>query len=578
MDLPALRRGTHELALGGDAAVGSPAISIEVGNSVPVIRAPARVEIAEEETSVIGLDLSDFDQDPLRVWVAGLPPGARWDEQSRRITFRPTFIQGGRSYRVQVTASDGLAQAEASLELVVDDTIHPEDPVVVRRQAGNGWSVVTLRQKTDAFLDSPGYAGRSFEAELVVPSAASAEAPMPVQVRLHAFDADAPGPAVGSSKEFRLYPHDPMNTYWWGYSELLPGAGPEGGRVQPYTARRVMHLLDYVLRTYPGADPERVWLNGGSMGGAGALAIGLLYARHFSFVKATAAQTVPRHHRPSRMKTLSELWGTPEQGLEGGDGVGIWDWLDLTRVLSTQAEARDQFLAVWHGKDDTTILFSAAVKPSPLTAHSFLQTLQQEHIGHLALWDEGGHTRPDPVLGDWFGTWDPGKDLRRDQAFPAFTRCSIDRDPGDGSGNGKRSWDAENGYAGKVSVAGDTGWSGEIAGGINRSARWDPTKIVDTPERLELPLRAEDGPGGPSPRPGYPTTGDRLDGSLPLQVDVTPRRTQSFRCLPGERVRWSFGEASGEVQAAADGSVTVPGLSLTEQWTTLVLERAPLER
>jgi hypothetical protein len=55
-------------------------------------------------------------------------------------------------------------------------------------------------------------------------------------------------------------------------------------------------------------------------------------------------------------------------------------------------------------------------------------------------------------------------------------------------------------------------------------------------------------------------------------VDVTPRRVQRFQCLPGERIRWSFGKARGTVTAAADGSVTVPRLRLDEAWTSLVLE------
>ncbi|HEY3445981.1 MAG TPA: IPT/TIG domain-containing protein [Myxococcales bacterium] len=575
VELPGLSRGRHELALSG-AVADAPGLALEVGNSTPVIRDPGRREVAEEESLLVALEVSDFDRDPLRVSVEGLPPGASWDERARTISFRPTFIQGGRTYRVRVTATDGQSEVESNLELAVADTFTSPGPEVVRTAVGKGWTLLTLRQRTDAFLDSPGNAGRTFDAYLVVPDAATAGAPLPVQVRLHAFEAAGPGPAEGSPNEFRLYPHDPMDSYWWGYSELLPESGPAGGAVRPYTARRVLQLIEWVLRTYPGADPERVWLSGGSMGAAGALSVGLLYARHFSFVRATAGQTVPRHHRPSRIETLSKLWGTPEQGLEGGAGLGVWDWLDLTRVLRDGQEGRDQFVAVWHGKDDTTILFSAAVTPSPLTGRSFLKTLQQEHVGHLALWDEGGHTQSDPVLGKWFETWDPGELLRRDQVFPAFSGCSLDRDPGDGRGNGRRPWDPESGYAGKVSVAGDTGWAGDLAGGINRSLRWDPGKIVDTRDRLELPLRVEDGPGGPSPKPGYPTTGDRLDGSPPVQVDVTPRRAQAFRCMPGEPVSWSFGSAAGRVLAGADGSVTVPGLLLTTSWATLVLERAPL--
>ena len=77
------------------------------------------------------------------------------------------------------------------------------------------------------------------------------------------------------------------------------------------------------------------------------------------------------------------------------------------------------------------------------------------------------------------------------------------------------------------------------------------------PRRFVLPLRAVLGPGVTD---------------TPV-VDVTPRRVQRFRCLPGERIRWSFGTARGTVTAASDGSVTVPRLRLGGDWLPLVLER-----
>ena len=146
--------------------------------------------------------------------------------------------------------------------------------------------------------------------------------------------------------------------------------------------------------------------------------------------------------------------------------------------------------------------------------------------------------------------------LRRDLAFPAFSRSSWDGNPGNG-GNGRQPWRNDSGYAGDPKVAGDTGWDGDVAGMLNRSLRWDTRQLVDTHGRFALPLRAVVGPGV-------------TDSPV---VDVTPRRVQRFRCLPGERIRWTFGKASGTVTAAADGTVTVPRLRLGADWTQLVLER-----
>jgi hypothetical protein len=252
----------------------------------------------------------------------------------------------------------------------------------------------------------------------------------------------------------------------------------------------------------------------------------------------------------------------PEEEVPDADGLGVWSRLDMTRALRDEPGARSQFLFLEHGKDDPIIHFGSVVGPSSLTGESFYGMLQSQHIGHVAVWDEGGHVETDPWLGArwWDRGWNPRADaqtlLRRDLAFAAFSRSSWDGNPGTG-GNGRQPWRNDSGYAGDPKVAGDTGWDGDVAGILNRSLRWDTRQLVDTHGRFVLPLRAVIGPGVTE---------------APM-VDVTPRRVQRFRCLPGERIRWTFGDGSGTVTAASDGTVTVPRLRLGADWTQLVLER-----
>ena len=308
------------------------------------------------------------------------------------------------------------------------------------------------------------------------------------------------------------------------------------------------------------------------MGGAGAATFGLLRARHVAWVSATYGQWIPRNHRPSRLQQLSGLWGSPQANLGG-----VWDRMDLTRVLAESSEARDQALFLRHGKDDPIIHFGAVVHPSPRTGRSVYQALQHHRVGHVAVWDEGGHVREDPRLpaGWWSAGWNPIFDgtssLRRDASFPAFSACSLDRDPGDGLGDG-RPWDADAGYSGDPNVADDTGWTGQRAGARNRFCRWDATQAVDTLDQWSMPLRLASSGNGAASVAGDPTLGDTLPASS-ATVDVTPRRVQAFRCAPGEVVRWSFAGQSGSVTADLDGAVTVPGLTLTAQWETLTLSR-----
>jgi hypothetical protein len=539
------------------------------GNLPPEIEDPGRQSVDEDAWLHLALTVRDPDDDPLRVWALGLPPGASWDEPARTLHFRPDFIQGGRAWSVTIVADDGEHRRELAFEVAAVDTIRPPAPTVVETEDAGEFTRYQLLQTTDDYLDSPGYAGRGFEAYVTVPEGLAEGERVPVRVSLHGLA--APPPKSGTSREIRIGPHDPENTYWWGYGAALPGGVPDGVDVPDYTLRRVLHLLEWTLAQHPEADPTRVFTSGSSMGGAGSMYAGLFYARHFCLTDAALFQVIPRNHRAARIATLSEWWG--------GVDTPIWERLDATRLLLESAEARDQYLWVRHAKDDGTIQFGAAVLPSPVTGEAVYPLLQDLGVGHFVVWDEGGHGPADPLLGGgwWSDGYSPIHDdttfLRLDAAFPAFARSSADDDPGDGEGNGLQPWSDNAGFAGDVDVPGDTGWNGDIAGGVNRFLRWDAAAVVDTLDEFSLPLRVHAGPAGDPPAADYPTTGETWAGELPVRVDVTPRRVQAFRALPGERVAWSFGKASGEVVADAEGAITVPDLELGAEWQTLTLTR-----
>lgn len=530
------------------------------------------VTLDEGESLALSATLSR----PARLFALGLPPGARWDEAAATLSFTPDSIQGGRAWTVTLVATDGVTETQREVTLEVLDTITPPAPVVVSTETGAGWTRYRVVQTTDEWLDSPGNAGRGLAAILCVPTAATTADPAPVQVALHGIGA-SPSP-VCSTTTALLNPSDPDVSFWFGYATSLPDADP-AGEVLPYAQRRVLHLLEWALQQHPQLDPTRVSLSGYSMGGAGAVTLGVMRARHFNMVQSLHAQTVPLLHRPSREAQLAGLWGAIADALPGETGASVWEEQDLTAWLSESHEARRQFILYKHGKDDANVLFSTVLFPSPLTGVSWVQALQSQHIGHFLIWDEASHYALDPVLGPvwWTSGWDlatdPQASLRLQESFPAFSSYALDRDPGDGSGNGLRPYDDETAYAGDEAVAGDTGWTGDIAGTFNRGLRWDRGALVDELDRWSIPLRALDGPGGPPPVTGYPTTGDVPDGALPASVNVTLRRVSAFQTRPGEVVDWSFGAQTGEATADAFGEVTVEGLLITDEWQTLELLR-----
>jgi len=536
---------------------------------------PTRIVLEEYEQLDLALKVHYPKGKAPTFMATGLPPGASADLARGRITFQPDFIQGDHSWTVLLTASDGVRATSQAMTVQVKNSIRPPEPTILRVESFQNYHRYDVNQVTDDWLDSPGYAGRGFGAIVTVPIKAAHTHRVPVCVILHGYGG-TPGDD-GSATEIRIWPHDPYRTYWWGYASGLPEATT--GEVRDYTHRRVMHVLDWVLRTIPGADAERVYIKGASMGGAGALSLGLRYARHFAFVDSTIGQTIARNHRPSRIRQLSEHWGTPEQELAGPFGAeNVWDAQDMSLVLATNQVARQQYVRTHHGKDDPIIHFGAVVHPSPKTGMSWFRSIQALRIGHFSSWDEGGHGTPDPVLGDHWSdrNWDRMHDeityLRRDAAFPAFTNSSINGVSGV-TGNGKVAFDVESGFAADVDVPGDTGWNGDIAGTYNRFLRWDSRTLVDIVESFEIALWVAAGLEGAETPSGYPSIGSRFPGTLPVMVDVTPRRTRAFRCADGEAVAWSFGPLHGTSLCEQDGVPTIRSVPLTTTPTTLRLHR-----
>lgn len=491
-----------------------------------------------------------------RVDLEGLPPGAHWDPAQNTLHFRPDFTQGGQTWTVR-------QRGGPSLVIEVRDTVRPPVPQVLDSDPQPGYTRHRIVQTTDAFLDSPSLAGRKLEAYVTVPTQPG---PHPVRLQLHGFSPASQTLKFGSSSEMIVHPQDLANTYWWGYAERPLGGAAADTPVPNYTQRRALHLLEWALEHF-GGDPQRVHVEGASMGGAGAATLGLLSARHFAWVRSGVGQMIPRNHRPTRIAQLARFWGKPEQALTspGSEGRSVWDHMDLTRALHEDPEAGGQFLVLKHSKDDRIIHFGAVVQPSPLTNESFYTSLQSQRVGHVVAWDEGGHMSPDPALGPrwWHDAWDPSTDertyLRRDLAFPAFSASSADGKPGTGKSTDGRDWHPRAGYAGQVAVLGDSGWDGDRFGTYNRYLRWDSSAIVDGFDTFSVPLGLS----------------AEAQAAAPIRADVTLRRTQRFAPRPGEQLTFVLGQQRGNVHASGEGLVTIPGLWIGPKWELLKVDRSP---
>lgn len=322
-----------------------------------------------------------------------------------------------------------------------------------------------------------------------------------------------------------LAPNQTPFDWWTGYHEGSDvrnwGAATPNwkeGRIFPYTQNRLCSLVQWVLRRFR-CDPGRSFVAGNSMGGSGAAM--LAFRRPELFAWAASRVGVHRPHlSPTYAENYSMSYGPPEEHLLFEDGTMVWDYFDDVWFLKQYPWQETPFITVSNGRNDDDIGWKQAV--------DLARVLQETKRPHLFSWGMNGHRQSLMMPLSLQPSVMP-LDLRVDLSVPAFTRCSLDQDPGDGDPS-----------------------QGDPQGGMNLYLTWQTSDIVDRPNRWEISLSLVD--AAPQDQ---------------CVVDVTPRRLQVFATDPGTEFEWSNVGSDGLVQQGrvrADeyGLVTVERLQVTK--------------
>jgi len=148
-----------------------------------------------------------------------------------------------------------------------------------------------------------------------------------------------------------LCPHDfPVKSWWHGYHESLGTLRSfRGGRVRPYTERRLLSFLRWACGKWP-VDRDRVLVTGcrGGASGSGALRLGLRHPGVFSLVVAghpivnyaAASRRTDRHGRADAL-SMQTVWGKADWDPPGEDGRSFWAAQDLNRFLAALSPAAE---------------------------------------------------------------------------------------------------------------------------------------------------------------------------------------------------------------------------------------------
>jgi len=425
-----------------------------------------------------------------------------------------------------------------------------------------GNRVLVFRHKAVAGMDSPGYVAQGYEhgVAFMLPAdyREGEKTPRPLLVSLHGFGdtldayADAMSRWFADRDCFVMGPNDPLGTWFYGYSDQLPGGDPDKGTVVNYTERRVLFYIEHFSSNY-AIDRNRVFVSGGSMGGTGTVTLALRYPHVFA---AGDAKKGAANRRYCHWKSQCErIWGKVEAGVKNNAGVNVWDWQNVAWYIEHN-HAKSNWIRTLNGREDTSIPYRQLAGPPGVQPMSFYAALEKYSVGHQCLWDCSSHGRPDPQnprLDDWWEPfWDGTCFLRLDLSFPAFSGFSANDDPGTGAGDA----------VGSDTQLGDNTYDGAPRGGLNRFLRWNSNTIVDTPAEWSIEIKLSAGSAG-------------YRGAGAETVNVTPRRLQKFEVKPGARYAWSTSSGqSGAAVADTNGLLTIPAVKVTTGWTKLTVRRA----
>jgi pimeloyl-ACP methyl ester carboxylesterase len=410
----------------------------------------------------------------------------------------------------------------------------------VTETVGQGRPVLQVEQKTESFLyvtggvtlryyvrweAPPNFSVENQPFDYLVGIPPGATTPAPVMIGLHAwggslehdygwwFNAEKGAMLVASN----LRPYD----WWTGFQEhLFTPAAPKTpdawkrGVVRPYAQRRTLSFLDWVAQNYK-VDLTRTFVAGASMGGSGAVMLGLRFPERVAWVMSWVGIHRPRES-PTFKASYDEVYGKPEYDVKFEDGTPVWDYFDDVWYVRQHPERDAPFLILSNGKNDVNIGWPQAA--------AFVKALQDTRQPHMFVWGQNSHNERAGLPGGDQRIMP--LDLRVGQSLPAFTHGSLDGNPGAGPPE-----------------------DGDPAGQINGYMLWETKDIVDEANEWGM------------------TVG--LFANAPEQsctVNLTPRRTQKWKPRPGERVTWTNTSVGGP-KIAQSGEATV------DQWGLVTIER-----
>lgn len=490
------------------------------------------------------------------------------------------------SFGLENTQSFGAGNTAGPLAEAVGDPL----PVEINHSLGSGWHVyiqyMNLREWNPTFHapnNHNSYYGLSsnhvhvlraaqyaYDYAVYQPGAAecgSTPAELPLYLYLHGFRGNNkffPTTTANPWCAYQVYPIDSGNTWWFGFARAFnyrQGGSPgSGDTVVNYTEQRLLRMVYDLLRdpSGPPVDPERVYVQGHSMGGSGALALALRYGNVFAAADASKPMTNYRTTSATWINDVTVKWGSQFDnlpvllGAPAGwaahlapyNGAGVWDWQNHQQNIAARLADPMVPFGVAHATNDGTIPWVSQGQPAYGAFNSGRQAWGGIVQGNRH--DDSSSAGLPPNLGpNASGVPFAGFQVVRNETVPGLS-------------------------SGSQNPALPPGGSGRFNHSLLWSSSWNPWDgpPQETETSWRISLCAVD-----------PLAAVKTCGSGVAQTtDVTLRRLQVFDPAPGAAYTWENRRvsdnglvASGTVVAGPGGLLTIPGVQIGPQGNRLLV-------
>ena len=312
------------------------------------------------------------------------------------------------------------------------------------------------------------------------------------------------------------------------------------GTIKAYTSDRIIETIRFAKRL-PGVDSTRIYMEGGSHNGFGAVFTACRIPSEIACVYATVPPILIKAENGT---TRVHQWSVPSVNLPTDidfpgtdDQLLMWDVCDLRTWFDSMDHLGGiPYMQGINGKNDNTVGW--------VQSFHWYDTLNYARQGGTWFWDQRDHNGD----GSKFTNNETMPDYERyltTRSYPGFAYCSINQNPGNGNKN-----------------------NGDKYGAINGYLDWYDSTITDEACEYDVTCYVKNFyAGGKLVKNQYDS----------CTSDITLRRLQSFHPEAGQKLKWSIYNSVGtEVQHGTityNGDlVTLHGIKIYKEGSTVTVK------